>query len=187
MVGWAGSHFWGVAAFSLHQLRSSSEERDAFHHQQQAILRSRLTDTTSLYRFLEIGWAWRAHTRGSFRRTCALVLIATLNISVFLVAGAFSSRVTSTDGEVLARGHCGLVDDRAAKDFSTWTEEDWVYGDAIFLSAYNGYRRYSSYAKSCYSTHTDSGSALCNTLTVPAIQSKIDRVCNFILTKFLNF
>ncbi|KAH8592278.1 hypothetical protein B0O99DRAFT_743763 [Bisporella sp. PMI_857] len=176
LIGWAGSHFWGVTSFALHQFRGTTTKRDALYHQQQVVLRSRLSDTATLYRLWELAWAWKSNTRASFRRTFVLALIVFVNISAFLTAGAFSSRVTSTDGEVLLRGYCGLFDHRTPKLFMGWSDEDWSYVDALFFSSYNGYRRCAAYTRACYSgAFKDSDVTVCNTFTVQAIMSKVDR------------
>jgi hypothetical protein len=105
-----------------------------------------------------------------------LVVLSALNIAVFLIAGIFSSRVTGTDSEALLKGFCGWLDNTTNKDFPQWTRKDWTTGDALFVSAYNGYRENLAYAHSCYAGDLVNGSSsVCNTMTVPRIESQINR------------
>jgi hypothetical protein len=94
---------------------------------------------------------------------------------VFLIAGIFSSQVMKTDGEVLASGVCGFLDETQAKPFDSWTEKDWLGGDAIFVAAYTGWRGSSTYARSCYGDYLVKGPAPCQVFPIPAIQSLINR------------
>jgi hypothetical protein len=94
---------------------------------------------------------------------------------VFLTAGVFSSRITSTASEALARGTCGTLNQRVAKDFILWTKDDWLTGDAVFVSAFNAYRAHSTYARSCYSNYLQKGPSSCSTFNIPFVPSKINR------------
>jgi hypothetical protein len=94
--------------------------------------------------------ALRASIPGAFQRTLPLVCLTNLNLVAFLVTYIFSSRVTSTSREALLKSLCGLSDEAANKDFPQWTQKDWMAGEALFVSAYNGYRGDLSYTRSCY-------------------------------------
>jgi hypothetical protein len=123
----------------------------------------------------QVGWAWRYRTKRAIWRTIPLVLIAAVNISSFVTAGIFSSKVMKTDGEVLAVGQCGFLDEGLAKPFDQWTKNDWAGGDTLFVSAYIGWRSYSTYARSCYGDYLVKGPASCKVYPVPAIISSINR------------
>ena len=103
-----GSHLWSIFCYLLHQWRSKPGNRDAFHHQHQAILRNSSSVTTTLWLWLKVGWAWRSETFHPMLRSLAFVAIAILHIAAFGIAGLFSSRIVITDSSVLVRSNvCG--------------------------------------------------------------------------------
>ncbi len=103
-----GSHVWSIFCYLLHQRRSKQVNRDAFHHQHQALLRNSSSVTTTLWLWLKVGWAWRSETLHPMLRSLAFVAIAILQIAAFGIAGLFSSRISITDASVLVRSDvCG--------------------------------------------------------------------------------
>ena len=103
-----GSHLWSIFCYLLHQWRSKQGNRDAFHHQHQALLRNSSSVTTTLWLWLKVGWAWRSETFHPMLRSLAFVTIAILHIAAFGIAGLFSSRIVITDSSVLVRSDvCG--------------------------------------------------------------------------------
>jgi hypothetical protein len=182
LVGWTGTHFWGLVCFVLHRLRSTPRAKDGLYYQQQVLLRSGMAATGILYRLLELGFAWRSNTQGSFRRTIPLSFAALINIAMFIAAGIFSSRVTSTNNEVLARGKCGFLKGALdGKPMQEWLQEDRDIGDVMYSAAYSSYREENSYTRSCYGNHLERETALCNVYTVPFIASSRnnDALCPF--------
>ncbi|KAH8649739.1 hypothetical protein BGZ60DRAFT_437287 [Tricladium varicosporioides] len=175
LVGWTGSHFWSLVCFVLHQFRATSHSEDGLHYQQQVLLRSRVSDTTILFRLLEIGIAWRKHTRCSIRRILPLLLAASTNIAVFLVAGILSSRATNAGSEVLAKGKCGFL--RSVNDPSPgfMTGEILLDRNIFYMAAYTSFREESFYVRSCYGNHKGKESDLCNFYTTPFIESRVDK------------
>jgi hypothetical protein len=181
LVGWAGGHFWNIACFVLHHIRSSGAQ-DGLDFQQQAILRTRLSDTATFARLLEIWWAWKSHTPAAFFRTIVLIAPAVLNIAVFSTASVFSSRVAGTGTEVLARGMCGDLDTAfLSKDYALWNERDKLAADGVFIASYNAFRSHSAYAKSCYGDTLSMITVGCNTYAKPFIPSRmsINAECPF--------
>jgi hypothetical protein len=174
LVGWAGGHFWNIACFAIHHMRSS-RVRDGLERQQQAILRTRLSDTATCARLVEMWWAWKSHTPAAFLRTTLLLIPAILNIAVFFTAGIFSSKVAGTGTEVLARGMCGDLDTSfLAKDYTLWNERDRLAADAVFIASYNAFRSHAAYVRSCYGTTLSMMSISCNRYAKPFIPSHID-------------
>lgn len=176
VVKWAGTHFWGILCFILHDLRSTQASQDGLHYQHQALLRSKTPETELLWRLYEISWAWRSSTSSSFRRSIPLALLAIVNLVAFLIAGIFSARVTVTNSEGLLVGLCGWLASTADKDFPLWTQDDWAAGDALFVSAYNGYRQSLTYTQTCYTSNIlNSSDAQCKFPDTPYIESTINR------------
>lgn len=143
-VGLAGSCFWYILCYFLHQSRASREKKDALHHQQQAIIRNNAGPAVTAWEFLRLGWYWRSAAQSPFWRSLPLVVLASLNLSVFGVASIYSSEITKAAGnESLIRGStCGAW--LARPDGSV--EGEFGYrskslGDAISAA---------SYARACY-------------------------------------
>ena len=98
-----GSHLWSIFCYLLHQWRSKQGNRDAFHHQHQALIRNSSSVTTTLWLWLKVGWAWRSETFHPMLRSLAFVAMAILHIAAFGIAGLFSSRIVLTDSSILVR------------------------------------------------------------------------------------
>ncbi|EXJ57499.1 hypothetical protein A1O7_07847 [Cladophialophora yegresii CBS 114405] len=177
VVKWAGTHFWGIICFVLHDIRAASaSSHDGLHYQHQALLRSKVSETDFLIRMCRLSWAWRASTPRVFRRGFPLAILAALNLIAFLVAGILSARVTVGSSEGLLVGHCGNLELTANKDFPLWTPSDWETGDALFVAAYNAYRGHLTYAQTCYAGNIQNSSdAQCKTPSIPYIESEINR------------
>ena len=175
-VTWAGSHVWGITCFVLHQCRSTFDERDGLHYQQQAILRNEFTELSVVWRLLEVASAWKTSTTGVSRRSIPLLFIALLHVAGFYAASIFSSRVTTTDGEVLIKNDvCGWPDERSFKAYSQWDQDDLLSADAAFLAAQWRSGNSAAYARSCYGNQSQQQSALCRDYVVQSIQSTINR------------
>lgn len=176
VVKWAGSHVWGIICFIVHDFLSTQKDHDGLHYQRQALLRSKTSESDFLLRIWELSWAWKAHTPSTFRRNIFLALVALINMVAFLVAGIFSARVTVTDSEGLLVGTCGWLEKDADKDFPQWTKNDWETGDALFVTAYNGYRQILTYSQTCYAGNMlNTSEAQCDFPATPYIESSIDR------------
>ncbi|KAK0509919.1 hypothetical protein JMJ35_007313 [Cladonia borealis] len=103
-----GSHLWSIFCYLLHQWRSKQGNRDAFHHQHQALLRNSSSAATTLWLWLKVGWAWRSETLHPVLHSLAFVAIGILYIAAIGIAGLFSSRIVITDHSVLVRSNkCG--------------------------------------------------------------------------------
>jgi hypothetical protein len=175
-VRWAGSHFWDIVCFVIHQLRSTPHERDGFHHQYQAILRSGLTDLSVFFQFARTALAWRSNTNNVIRRALPLLFIAIFHAAAFYAAGIFSSRVARTAGEVLIKSDiCGWPSEQSFKDYTQWSEEDKESADVFLTAMVQSFRYSASYARSCYGTGSGSKPSICNIYSTRSIQSKIDR------------
>lgn len=106
-----GTRFWRILCFAFHQSLSRNADEDGFYHQRQVVLRNVGSDYTSLFEFLRIGWAWRGRTQRSIHRVSPLVIAALTHITLFAIAGIFSSYVTNSTGNevLLANGKGGFL------------------------------------------------------------------------------
>jgi hypothetical protein len=104
-----GGQFWLILSFIIHQIRASKEPRDGLHHQQHNILRNSTSAGPAAYQFTQLAIYWRHHARQSFRRSMPWAILGACYLSLFGIAGVFSSEVTKSGGsDRLVRGsNCG--------------------------------------------------------------------------------
>ena len=106
----AGSHFWGLMKYAIHQMRASEKPHDALFYQQQAILRNRSSAETVLG-LLSISRVWRSPEIRPFRRCLLLLLIAGLHMCGFILAAIFQQTLPWKMPELcyeVQRVVCGL-------------------------------------------------------------------------------
>jgi hypothetical protein len=180
-VTWSGTCLWDIICFGFHQHRSTSDEQGGFHHQQQVLLRSGLSDAAILWRLLVISWHWRSKTAAILKKNSLLILVAITHLTLIFAAGIFSSRLAQASNEVLVRStFCGFMDDKFASDTSRLQRlsiEDLEDLDALALDSRSIYTQSLTYSRSCYTNLTDGDvSASCGaTFPVPKISSSIDK------------
>lgn len=175
-VGFMSSRAWRIVSFCLHRLYSTTEPRDALHHQRQAVLRNSETAGWSFWTLGQIAWAWRRSGPGRHSGCLVMVLPTLLSsvlcIAVFAASSGFSSQISTGIGdEVLIDGsHCGIV--QPANN----PEDDLVYElqSRRRSEAYN-------YAQQCYrgpqSTGTENTAAGifdCNSFVVSSLPGSVD-------------
>ncbi|KAK8022290.1 hypothetical protein PG993_013057, partial [Apiospora rasikravindrae] len=97
------SRLWKSFAMLFHQCYSTSDPRDAVHHQRQVLLRSSASPETSLISFARMIWTWQGTAKRPWLRVFPVALLSFLSIGIATVAGGYSSKI-STAGEVLLRG-----------------------------------------------------------------------------------
>ncbi|KAL8965816.1 MAG: hypothetical protein Q9183_003673 [Haloplaca sp. 2 TL-2023] len=110
-VAAAGTAFWRILSFFIHQHRAKPLMRDAVHHQHQAILRNSGSPDAAAWQMAQVAWQWRKVTPRSILRGLPIIILATCNIILFAIAGVFSSEVTKAAGnETLIRSDdCGYL------------------------------------------------------------------------------
>lgn len=106
----AGGQLWGVLAFLASVTRSTSDPQDALYHQQQAILRNSSSPAVVTWSMLKLSWFWKGTAKRVRTRIFAFVSTGLIYIAAFAVAGIFSSRIASTNSEVLlsSTSACGF-------------------------------------------------------------------------------
>ncbi|KAK6860388.1 hypothetical protein PG995_004024 [Apiospora arundinis] len=172
-IPFVASRFWRIFAIIFHQCYSTSDLRDAIHHQRQVMLRNSTSPESGLMSIARLMWAWRNKSPRAWSRILPLAIFAFLSICAFTVAGGFSSQI-SMAGEVLLRGdHCQTAYLMQSTD----------------LAATNMFRSYTStftnnvanYAQQCYSNQS-SGLLECArfvTGTIPTATMDYNASCPF--------
>lgn len=115
----AGTAFWRILSFLIHQHRAKQALTDAIHQQQQAILRNSGSPDAAAWQMTQLAWHWRKIASKPILRSLPFMILAVCNIVLFAVAGVFSSEVTKAVGnETLIRSpNCGyLLPDKNAPD-----------------------------------------------------------------------
>lgn len=114
-----GGYMWRIISFALFRNSPTSAGNGLFH-QQQAVLRNSTSDSPALFQFLQSAWYWRRKAKSPVSRSIRLALIAVIHVTIFAVAGAFSSRVAVTDSQVLlVSPNCGLWSFLSQNDSTT--------------------------------------------------------------------
>lgn len=110
-TGIVTGRLWRIACYIFHRWYSTSQPRDALHHQRQAILRNSNSAVSSLYTFLQLVWAWQNITSHPLVRVLPVLVTAMLCAIAFTVVGGFSSQISSAlKNEVLLNGtNCAIV------------------------------------------------------------------------------
>jgi hypothetical protein len=176
LVAWTGASLWNIICYFIHQCRSTYQNRDGLHHQQQVTLRSGIASADALWKFVEIYCAWRRSTRHALFRSGGLICLALSYFVATTAAGLFSSRLTSTDNQVLLRSSkCGWLSEQAYKNFNQLKPSDLDPADSLFLDMNRYFGKAREYARSCYDLTAGIQSTLCDTYAVPTIQSTIRR------------
>lgn len=108
-VSAAGTAFWKILSYCLHQALTHKAPQNACHQQRQVVLRNTTSAAAAIYQFLRLSWAWRKTAPGPALRSLPLAFLALINLSLFAVAGIFSSQVTKAGGgdRLLISSNCG--------------------------------------------------------------------------------
>lgn len=90
-VSAAGAACWRILSYAFHQYRAKQDFQAAVHHQQQAILRNTGSPGGAAWQLGLLIWYWRKHAVKPVACTLPLIAMAILNLTLFAVAGDFSS------------------------------------------------------------------------------------------------
>ncbi|KAI1427362.1 hypothetical protein F5Y12DRAFT_792384 [Xylaria sp. FL1777] len=142
-IAFVGSRFWRIACLAAHRFQSSSKPENAIYHQRQVILRNTGSADSGLLQLLQLFWAWR-HSVRIFRTILPAFALSIFCVTIFTVAGVFSSQITSSVGtEVLLIGtSCGQ------------TGNVLGFPEAIFSYIGRMERNALNYVQQCYSNST---------------------------------
>lgn len=167
LIPFVASRFWYIACFCLHRYYSTSNSRDALHHQRQVIIRNSSSPDSGIISLWGLFWAWRntANPKDTKRysRLLPIILLTLCCSAAFTIAAGFSSQISTAAGDVvLLKGdHCGIINIPSSAVNSSTTLSNYKYKSTIMNDAAN-------YAQQCYSQNT-SGILSCNKFVVPSI------------------
>ncbi|KAI7760897.1 hypothetical protein LZL87_008109 [Fusarium oxysporum] len=113
LVTIAGSSFWNIVAFVLHDWKAKSENPSALDLQQQVSLRNSAGATQTLWEAFKIHKAWsKTCKKPIVKQTCSVAIPALLVSAGFAIAALFTSRVANKAySTVVARAqpnNCGF-------------------------------------------------------------------------------
>ncbi|KAJ2981336.1 hypothetical protein NUW58_g6714 [Xylaria curta] len=108
-IAFVTTRAWRILCFMFHRFYSTADPRDALYHQRQTILRNSSSPESGIQMLLWLLWANR-RSKGGFRPLPAAV-VAFVCVSIFTVAGGFSSQISTAIGnEVLIKSsNCGYT------------------------------------------------------------------------------
>jgi hypothetical protein len=179
-VTMAGSQFWTIVRFSLHQVRASFPDRQSnvLYNKEQVVLRNSTSAAVTVQLFLMLRWASRKGVSESPTKSMPVVFIAVFSAAFFLIAGAFSNTVADVGPNVLSSSPlCGVfnqtylsltqhgIDGALAspETLSLFQEAEARQEHDIELSV--------QYAQSCYLMQT-TGSSNCDTFQSSTLRLK---------------
>ena len=149
-VSIVGSYCWTIFCYALHQHRSSPKPQDGLYHQEQAILRNSVSDSTTAWDLIRLGWCWRSHAPQARTRTCKLTTFPILHMSLFGAASLLSSKFYSTSAEIrISSNSCGFLN-IAPGTFKTWNDTLWSEDGAELVALRTKAGWSLDYAKNCY-------------------------------------
>lgn len=168
-VTFVGVRFWRILSLACHRFFSSSCPQGALYHQRQAILRNSPSADSAFITFVGVCWAWRHTSERVFRRLYVLFLLSVLCSATFIIAGGFSSRISTSVGtEVLLRGSaCGslLLGSISGPDVENAVAAAGAWKSQTIKNAFN-------YATQCYDSSPSSPGTSCLTFVRPQLPGK---------------
>jgi hypothetical protein len=155
LVTIAGSSFWNIVAFFLHNWKAKSESPSAIDLQHQVSLRNSAGATQTLWEALKIHHAWsNRRSKQLLQKTCAVAVPALLVSAGFAVAAIFTSRVANkAHGTVIARAkpeNCGVW------SFNVTSRSDMLALNAMGAKMQNDVRRARSHVANFYANTSSS-------------------------------
>ncbi|KAK2484291.1 hypothetical protein H9L39_06083 [Fusarium oxysporum f. sp. albedinis] len=157
LVTIAGSSFWNIVAFFLHDWKAKSEDPSALDLQQQVSLRNSAGATQTLWEAFKIHKAWSKNCKKPIvKQTCSVAIPALLVSAGFAIAALFTSRVANKAySTVVARvqpNNCGFW------FFDTTSKDDLPALSAMVVKGQNDTRRARSHVANFY-VNTSSSAA----------------------------
>lgn len=165
-IAFVATRFWRISCFLFHRWFSDPTSTDALHRQRQIILCNSSSPESALMSLALLVWSWRR--RGTQRHlygVSLLIMFVVICISSFVVAGSFSSRISTDVGnEVLLRpNHCGFIHNSQTAAGNTLMTS---YLHQRISTAMN-------YADQCYEKEPGSSMVECKRFIVPKLPSSV--------------
>ncbi|KAI0448296.1 hypothetical protein F5B21DRAFT_522704 [Xylaria acuta] len=164
-ISFVAARFWKILCFVFHRVYSTVAPQGAIHYQHQAILRNTSSAEDGLWLLLPLAWA-NPRSKLPHFRPMSTATVAVLCIVSFIIAGGYSSRVSTAIGDevIIQTANCGY---RSPASFPKRTAAaNAYYGDRISNAA--------RYAAQCYSNGTSPGMTGCSQLTMSRIVGNTD-------------
>ncbi|KAH9908442.1 hypothetical protein F4778DRAFT_717254 [Xylariomycetidae sp. FL2044] len=169
-IAFVATRIWRIICFALHRLYSTASPQDAMYHQRQAILRNSASPEDGARLLFELLWTNRRKpnrpSRG-FLRPLFPAILALICAPAFLLAGGYSSRVSTAIGnEVLIKSaNCGYLNHRVLEQYSLAASPLAYKAERVSNAA--------NYAQQCYTD--DSGGLLdCGRFVTKRIKGQMD-------------
>ncbi|EXM15019.1 hypothetical protein FoTM2_001973 [Fusarium oxysporum f. sp. vasinfectum] len=155
LVTIAGSSFWNIVAFFLHDWKAKSEDPSALDLQQQVSLLNSAGATQTLWEAFKIHNAWSKKCKKPIvKQTCSVAIPALLVSAGFAIAALFTSRVANKAySTVVARvqpNNCGFW------FFNTTGNDDLPALSAMGAKGQNDTRRARSHVANFYANTSSS-------------------------------
>nr|RBQ94700.1 hypothetical protein FVER53263_07735 [Fusarium verticillioides] len=155
LVTIAGSSFWNILSFALHNWKARSENPSALDLQHQVSLRNSAGATQTLWEALKIHRAWSKNSkRPIVKQTCSVAVPALIVSAGFAAAALFTSRVANKSySTVVARvqpSNCGFW------FFNTTGKDDLPALSAMGAKGQNDTRRARSHVANFYANTSSS-------------------------------
>ncbi|KAI0148735.1 hypothetical protein GGR57DRAFT_474134 [Xylariaceae sp. FL1272] len=159
---------WRIVSFALHRYFTTPTPQDAVYHQSQAILRNYDNQTSIVQLVGLIGANYRRNNSDNILKASIILLIATIYITLFTVAGGFSSHISTGVGtDVLIKSlNCGYFN-RPVLQQENRVAYATIYGRAVNDAA--------NYAQQCYSNNAAKEVQDCSRLPSKQIKLQMDK------------
>lgn len=176
-VAWSGNFLWDAICFVLHRWHTAPHRNDSFCLKNQTILRSGLSSSSALPKFIKIFWSLKPRKRRKLLLSATLIVPAVVHILSISTASILSSRLANPSNEVLlvSPRPCGWVTEQGYQHLVRLGPQDLPAADALFVSANWYFQRSLEYAKSCYSSPLGATSTLCDSFVEHRLHSSVDR------------
>ncbi|CVL11177.1 hypothetical protein FPRO06_10011 [Fusarium proliferatum] len=155
LVTIAGSSFWNIVAFALHDWKARNENPSTLDLQHQVSLRNSAGATQTLWETFKIHKAWSKNCKKPIvKQTCSVAVPALIVSAGFAIAALFTSRVANKAySTVVARvqpSNCGFW------LFNTTSDEDLPALSAMGAKGQNDTRRARSHVANFYANTSSS-------------------------------
>jgi hypothetical protein len=165
-VAFAGTMFWKLCSYILHQLSSSQKEKNTVHHQRQVILRN-TGNIAATWAFFSLPFRHKKNFRRAVFAFLPYAAFALFCFIGFTLAGLFSSRITTAIGPyVLARGEfCG-----------SWTIPDALttVTKGAFVKSVADTMEADNYVRQCYENNGTAKDSACAIFIRPTLPFSIN-------------
>ncbi|KAJ3569047.1 hypothetical protein NPX13_g6215 [Xylaria arbuscula] len=166
-ISFVATRVWRILCFIFHQLYSTANPQDVIYHQRQAILRNFSSPESGVQMLIHL--LWKNRRSRNWIRLLPAALAATFCVTAFVIAGGFSSQISTALGnEVLIKSmNCGYGNHFGNLDFSNGSSPSTVHVATKINNA-------ASYAQQCYSDDS-TGIVDCSRYVKGSVSKRIDR------------